>query len=163
MVDRTVHFYHAPSGSCLAKIYMWAQITGLIWSRTRREIAVVLGFAEPEHPFRVVVFAWPSCEQITAIPWNVDVDGQTFPDLCVVGRGLSVVSIPNFRKPFFETEDESDFNPEDECIAINSSNFIRFYRIWRKPQKQLGSIGVMNSAILESIDGIENPGNEVIR
>ncbi|OKL59995.1 hypothetical protein UA08_04777 [Talaromyces atroroseus] len=164
--DRTVHFYHAPSGSCLAKIYMWAQITGLIWSRTRREIAVVLGFPEFEyqHPFRVVVFAWPSCEQVTAIPWNVGLDGQTYPDVYVVGRALSAISIPNFRNPFFEDEGECDFNPDDECIAIASSDFIRFYRIWGNPHKQFtGSIGVMKSAILESIDGIENPGNEVIR
>lgn len=163
MEDRTVHFYHAPTGSCLAKIYMWGQITGLIWSKTRREIAVVLGFPEGEHHFRVVVFAWPSCKQITAIPWNLTLDGQTLPDMYAVPRALSAVSIPNFKSPLFEEEDGS-FNPEDECIAVSSSDFIRFYRIWRKPHKRLtGSIGVMNSAILESIDGIENPGNEIIR
>ncbi|KAH8697691.1 WD40-repeat-containing domain protein [Talaromyces proteolyticus] len=163
MSDRTVHFYHTPSGSCLAKIYMWAQVTGLVWSTTRREIAVILGFPEPEHPFRVAVFAWPSCEQIAAIPWNIDAEGQVYPENSVSERALSAISIPNFKNPPFDRYN-APTHPEDECIAVASSDNIRFYRIWRKPHKHFtGSTGVLHSTILESLDGIENPGNEVIR
>ncbi|KAG2419595.1 hypothetical protein HFD88_004391 [Aspergillus terreus] len=68
--DRAIHFYHTPSGACLATIKVYAQVTGLIWSRTRREIVATFGFSNPEHPFRIAVFAWPSCEQISAIPWG---------------------------------------------------------------------------------------------
>lgn len=164
MGDRTVHFYHTPSGSCLAKIYMWAQVTSLIWSTCRREIAVILGFPEFTHPYRVVIFAWPSCEQITAIPWNINLDGQAFPDYYVAGRALSATRVPNFRNSRYEVGDESNFDPEDECIAISANDYIRFYRIWGKPHKHFtGSVGIMHSAILETIDGIENPGKEIIR
>lgn len=68
--DRAIHFYHTPSGACLATINVHAQVTSLIWSKTRREIAATFGYAQPEHPFRIAVFAWPSCEQVAAIPWG---------------------------------------------------------------------------------------------
>ncbi|KAB8214472.1 WD40 repeat-like protein [Aspergillus novoparasiticus] len=68
--DHAIHFYHTPSGACLATINVYAQVTGLIWSKTRREIVATFGFAQPDHPFRIAVFAWPSCEQIAAIPWG---------------------------------------------------------------------------------------------
>ncbi|EED24454.1 cell cycle regulatory protein, putative [Talaromyces stipitatus ATCC 10500] len=159
MGDRTVYFYHAPTGCCLAKIYMWAQVTGLVWSKTRREITVVLGYQEYDHPYRVVVFAWPSCEQLAVIPW--DTNEPEYPFFIATERAISTISISNFMKP---TVDEADFDPDDECIAVASSNFIKFYRIPCKPRKMLaGSAGVMRSAILEELDGIENPQNEVIR
>lgn len=167
MSDRTVHFYHAPTGSCLAEIYMWSQVTGLVWSKTRREIAVVLGYGEFEqgHQYRVVVFAWPSCQQVTAIPWNPHVDEDSTEYMNVADRALSVISIPHFVDPSHQkTSDDVDFNPEDECVGIASSRYIRFFRIWAKPHKVFaGSAGVMRSKILEALDGIEDPRDEVIR
>lgn len=164
MSDRTVHFYHTPSGSCLAKIYVLAQVTGLIWSTTQREIAVILGFSEGDHPFRIAVFAWPSCEQTAAIPWNINFYGQVFPDLHVSERALAAISIPRFRCPPRDGDGDAASSADDECIAIISKEHIRFYRIWSKARKSFGrSAGILHSAILESLDGIENPGNEVIR
>lgn len=95
--DRAIHFYHAPTGTCLATINVYAQVTSLIWSKTRREIAVTFGYAQPEHPFRIAVFAWPSCEQISAIPWGPhgsswdSVENGPFADC---GRALWAVSYP---------------------------------------------------------------------
>lgn len=159
--DRTVHFYHATTGSCLAKIYMWAQVTGLVWSKTRREILVILGDPEYEHPYRVVVFAWPSCEQITAIPFNIDKDGQSFPHFTQVERALSVISIPNFIDPMFESPGDFGSDLADECIAIASPRCIRCYRIWRKIPKV--SPDVMPRGSLDAFDDIENARNEIIR
>src|SRR4030095_10060942 len=68
--DRCIHFYHAPSGGHLATINVHAQVTSLIWRKTRREIASTCVYAQPEHPFRIAVFAWPSCQQVVAIPWG---------------------------------------------------------------------------------------------
>jgi hypothetical protein len=67
--DRCIHFYHTISGACLETIDCAAQVTSLVWSTTRREIAATFGFAQPEHPFRIAVFSWPACEQIVVIPW----------------------------------------------------------------------------------------------
>ncbi|PWY87272.1 cell cycle regulatory protein [Aspergillus sclerotioniger CBS 115572] len=95
--DRAIHFYHAPTGACLATINVYAQVTSLIWSRTRREIVATFGFAQPEHPFRIAVFAWPSCAQIAAIPWGPHGSSWDSPenDLLVdCGRALCAVSYP---------------------------------------------------------------------
>lgn len=67
--DRCIHFYHALSGASLAIIDCAAQVTSLVWSKTRREIAATFGFAQPDHAFRVAVFSWPSCETLVKIPW----------------------------------------------------------------------------------------------
>lgn len=66
--DRQIHFHHTGSGATLAVINVFAQITCLIWSRTRREIAATFGYAQPEHGVRVAVFAWPTCECVVKIP-----------------------------------------------------------------------------------------------
>lgn len=66
--DKCIHFFHTSSGACLATISVSAQVTSLIWSTTRREIAATFGYAQPEHPYRIAVFSWPDCKQVAAIP-----------------------------------------------------------------------------------------------
>ncbi|TGZ81297.1 WD40 repeat-like protein [Ascodesmis nigricans] len=68
--DRGIHFYHTFSGQHLKTINVAAQVTSLIWSTTRREIAATFGFSNPDHPIRIAVFAWPECTQIVSIPWQ---------------------------------------------------------------------------------------------
>lgn len=94
--DRCIHFYHTTSGACLATINVHAQVTSLIWSKTRREIAATFGYAQPEHPFRIAVFSWPSCQQVVAISWssaNGRVrNGSVPPGDC--GRALWAIGYP---------------------------------------------------------------------
>lgn len=68
--DKGIHFFHTRTGTPLATIDVAAQVTSLIWSRTRREILATFGYTQPEHPYRIAVFEWPSCEQVGAIRWN---------------------------------------------------------------------------------------------
>lgn len=91
--DRSIHFYHTPSGARLATINVHAQVTSLIWSKTRREIAATFGYAQPEHPFRIAVFAWPSCEQVVAIPWSANGSSGGGPENDC-GRALWAISYP---------------------------------------------------------------------
>ncbi|RAK82685.1 WD40 repeat domain-containing protein [Aspergillus fijiensis CBS 313.89] len=115
--DRTIHFYHAPTGACLATIHVYAQVTGLIWSKTRREIVATFGFAQPEHPYRIAVFAWPTCEQIAAIPWGPHGSSWESADNDLVvdcGRALCAVSYPG-RPHIFEPEASDEV--EDECVS----------------------------------------------
>lgn len=56
----------------LATINVAAQVTSLIWSTSRREIAATFGFSNPDHPIRIAVFAWPECVQVVSIPWQED-------------------------------------------------------------------------------------------
>lgn len=115
--DRAIHFYHAPSGACLATINVFAQVTGLIWSQTRQELAATFGFAQPEHPFRIAVFAWPSCEQIAAIPWGPhgsSWDGPENGSHGDCGRALCAVSYPG--RPPLRTFEESE-SPKDSSTS----------------------------------------------
>lgn len=66
--DQCIHFFHTTSGTPLATIAVSAQVTSLVWSTTRREIAATFGYAQPEHPVRIAVFSWPDCRQVAAIP-----------------------------------------------------------------------------------------------
>ncbi|KAK2735211.1 hypothetical protein FQN57_001316 [Myotisia sp. PD_48] len=94
--DRCIRFYHTTSGACLATINVHAQVTSLIWSKTRREIAATFGYAHPEHPYRIAVFSWPSCKQVVAIPWIMGNDRRRFDNDYSAdwGRALWAISYP---------------------------------------------------------------------
>ncbi|KAF7720027.1 Uncharacterized protein PECH_008100 [Penicillium ucsense] len=96
--DRAIHFWHTRTGTCLATIDVLAQVTSLIWSTTRREIAATFGYATPDHPIRIAVFAWPSCAQISAIPQPIDqVPDEIHPSpnyRCI--RALWAISYPGW-------------------------------------------------------------------
>jgi WD40 repeat protein len=207
--DRAIHFYHTPSGACLATINVYAQVTGLIWSKTRREIVATFGFAQPEHPFRIAVFAWPSCEQIAAIPWGPN--GSSWDRIengsnIDCGRALCAVSYP-CRPPTYvldklDSPEGSSISSlvnqirlnrrdgsiryrravvrprakegglwcprtvEEGCIIVASSDqSVKFHEVWssRKRRKAAASGPYGGSEILEGIEGLERPGNEIIR
>ncbi|KAF1944277.1 WD40 repeat-like protein [Clathrospora elynae] len=167
--DRCIHFYHTRSGTCLATIDCAAQVTSLIWSQTRREIAATFGFAQPEHPYRVAVFAWPSCEQIVAVPWYDK------------NRALCAVAYPGGPTSGPQADDDRDGGRargedgvwsrrgvEEGCIVVAASDMaIRFHEIWSDRRGSVGSGGLLGSGtagllggshILEGLSGIERQG-----
>ncbi|KAK5102392.1 hypothetical protein LTR70_000178 [Exophiala xenobiotica] len=85
--DRQIHFHHTQSGSTLAVIDVFAQVTSLAWSSTSREIVATFGYAQPEHDIRIAVFAWPSCECVVSIPWERKANGE-------IGRALWAIPYP---------------------------------------------------------------------
>jgi WD40 repeat protein len=155
--DRCIHFYHTISGACLATIDCAAQVTSLIWSSTRREIAATFGFAQPEHPFRIAVFSWPACEQIVAIPWFDE------------NRALFAIAYPggpNIGRSRGEDGVWWSRTSEEGCIVVAASDSaIRFHEIWTEERRvaapELGLLG--GSDILESLHGIEKEGPDTIR
>ncbi|KAF2190795.1 WD40 repeat-like protein [Zopfia rhizophila CBS 207.26] len=155
--DRCIHFYHTVSGACLATIDCAAQVTSLIWSTTRREIAATFGFAQPEHPFRIAVFAWPSCEQIVAIPWYDE------------NRALYAIPYPGGPNTGREKGEDGVWwsrTSEEGCIVAAASDAaIRFHEIWTEDKRNAtegaGLLG--GSDILENLHGIEKDGDPVIR
>lgn len=156
--DRAIHFYHTFSGACLATINVHAQVTSLIWSTTRREIAATFGYAQPEHPYRIAVFSWPECRQVVAIPWQSDM--------------RALLAIPYPRGPG-ETRSHTRLGEqwysrtaEEGCIVIASSDeSVKFHEVWSGAAKATGGhIGLLGgSAILEGLEGIERETSEVIR
>ncbi|KAH7075571.1 meiosis-specific APC/C activator protein AMA1 [Paraphoma chrysanthemicola] len=154
--DRCIYFYHTRSGTCLATIDCAAQVTSLVWSQTRREIAATFGFTQPEHPYRVAVFAWPSCEQVVAVPWWDE------------NRALCAVAYPGGPTYGPQTDDDGRASDEDGmlsrrsvgegCIVIAASDMaIRFHEIWsdvRGPAR-MGLMGAGTAGLLGGSDILE--------
>ncbi|KAK7189205.1 WD repeat domain-containing protein [Paraphaeosphaeria sporulosa] len=158
--DRCIHFYHTMTGACLATIDCAAQVTSLIWSQTRREIAATFGFAQPEHPFRIAVFAWPSCEQVVAVPWFDE------------NRALYAIPYPGCPNAGADARSPGEDGVwwrrgvEEGCIVVAASDAaIRFHEIWAGGKKGVGSAAGLlgGSDILEALHGIEREGGPTIR
>lgn len=153
--DRAIHFYHTFSGACLATINVHAQVTSLIWSTTRREIAATFGYAQPDHPYRVAVFSWPDCRQIVAIPWGNDL------------RALYAIPYPggpgettNMGETLYSR------TREEGCIVVACSDeSVKFHEVWSGARRSTGgNLGLLGgSDILESLEGIDKEGAEIIR
>jgi WD40 repeat protein len=155
--DRCIHFYHTRSGTCLATIDCAAQVTGLVWSQTRREIAATFGFAQPEHPYRIAVFAWPSCEQVVAVPWW---DENRV--LCAVAYPGGPTSGPSEdERSEGRARSEDGGWPrrrvEDGCIVVAASDMaIRFHEIWSGKKGSAGGLlGGGGSGMLGGNDILE--------
>lgn len=156
--DRAIHFYHTFSGACLATIDVQAQVTSLIWSTSRREIAATLGYAQPDHPYRIVVFSWPDCKQVVAIPWATE------------ARALFAVPYPGGPNETSEQAGEGETwwsrTAEEGCIVVACSDeSVKFHEVWSGARKATGShMGLLGgSAILEGLAGIEKEGANTIR
>jgi meiosis-specific APC/C activator protein AMA1 len=74
--DKMIRFFHTTTGTTLATISVSAQVTSLIWSTRRREIAATFGFAQPDHNIRIAVFSWPECRMVSRVRW----EGSAGPD-----------------------------------------------------------------------------------
>jgi WD40 repeat protein len=156
--DRAIHFYHTWSGACLATISLQAQVTSLIWSTTRREIAATFGYAQPEHPYRIAVFSWPDCRQIVAIPWATET------------RALYAIPYPGGPHEVTGERDEGgrrwNRTVEEGCLVVASSDeSVKFHEVWCEARRSAGgSTGLLGgSDILESLEGADKEGREIIR
>ena len=156
--DRAIHFYHTYSGACLATISVHAQVTSLIWSTTRREIAATFGYAQPEHPYRVAVFSWPECQQVVAIPWANDMRALyaiAYPG----GPGETATNTSLGQTWYSRTKEEG-------CIVVACSDeSVKFHEVWSGTSKSTGGhSGLLGgSQILEGLEGMERELGEVIR
>lgn len=154
--DKCIHFFHTTSGVCLATINVSAQVTSLIWSTTRREIAATFGYAQPEHPYRIAVFSWPECKQVAAIPW----DGEH--------RALYAIPYPGGPNESHTSREGGrglSRTAQEGCIVVASSDeSVKFHEVWTaSPKTTAGGKGLLGgSDILEALEGIEKEG-EIIR
>ncbi|KAL9599813.1 MAG: hypothetical protein Q9219_003599 [cf. Caloplaca sp. 3 TL-2023] len=156
--DRAIHFYHIMSGACLATINVQAQLTSLIWSTSRHEIAATFGYAQPEHPYRIAVFSWPECRQVVAIPWANEM------------RALHAIAYPGGpnEKGTRAREGEAWWSrtSEEGCIVVACSDeSVKFHEVWTGKRKSMGAgPGLLGrSDILESLEGIDKEDKMVIR
>ncbi|KAI9737215.1 MAG: hypothetical protein M1818_005747 [Claussenomyces sp. TS43310] len=150
--DKCIHFFHTVSGACLATINVAAQVTSLIWSTTRREIAATFGYAQPDHPYRVAVFSWPECRQVAAIPWE--------------GEHRALYAIPYPGGPNDGSRSRrgrvSSKIKQEGCIIVAASDeSVKFHEVWGAgPKATAGGEGCLGgSDILEGMEGIDKEGD----
>ncbi|KAF2236505.1 WD40 repeat-like protein [Viridothelium virens] len=185
--DRCIHFFETRSGATLARIDCAAQVTGLLWATTRREICASFGFAScPEHSVRLAVFRWPGCEQVVAVPWWDECRA-----LCVVGypggpgTGMTAGSGGKKGKGKGKGRDEKGKGKgkgkgkegdiwgkgtrSEGCVVVATSDAsIKFHEVWCEPKgsKEIGGRsrqGLLGgSKILESLHGVDE-SDTVIR
>ena len=162
--DRAIRFFHLWSGACLATIHVFAQVTSLVWSRTRREVAATFGYAQPDHPYRIAVFSWPECRQVVAIPWTGEI------------RALYAIPYPGGPNEVARRGERErgegeggrwwSRTAEEGCIVVASSDeSVKFHEVWSGSRKGLGGgVGGLGwSDILEADEGVEKEWGEVIR
>lgn len=181
--DRQIHFFHTGTGAVLALINVFAQVTSLIWSTTKREICATFGYAQPEHKVRIAVFAWPSCDCVVTIPWESRILDREVP------RALWAIRFPGRpngrgqadarcrrdgdgngnasvrRRESREGEVWASRTEEEGCIIVaGSDDSIKFHEVWAgekrggKTGQGLGCVrGVLGgSRILEGVfEGID--------
>ncbi|APA12316.1 hypothetical protein sscle_09g070860 [Sclerotinia sclerotiorum 1980 UF-70] len=150
--DKCIHFFHTSSGACLATISVAAQVTSLIWSTTRREIAATFGYAQPEHPYRIAVFSWPDCKQVAAIPW----EGEH--------RALFAIPYPGGPNESHSSREGGramSRTAQEGCLVVASSDeSVKFHEVWTSSMKATsGGEGLLGgSDILEGLEGIDKEG-----
>ncbi|RYP19670.1 hypothetical protein DL767_009604 [Monosporascus sp. MG133] len=153
--DKSIHFFHTSSGTALATIAVAAQVTSLIWSTTRRELAATFGYAQPDHPYRIAVFSWPDCRQVAAVPW----EGEH--------RALYAIPYPAGPSDTYRTRGRRRSRTAAEgCIVVASSDeSVKFHEVWtagRKATTGMDSGVLAGSDILEMGEGIDKEG-DIIR
>jgi meiosis-specific APC/C activator protein AMA1 len=172
--DRGIHFWHTISGACLNTINVSAQVTSLIWSNSHREIAATLGYANPDHPMRIVVYSWPKCQQIVSIPWQEEMralyavaypGGPTISEGCrsrVVGEESEDDDDTRLLRELGAKDPRAKKKRVSEgCLVVAASDeTVRFHEVWGEARRLgLNVKGVLGgSEILESMEGIENDG-----
>lgn len=171
--DRAIHFFHVYSGACLAVINVHAQVTSLIWSNTRREIAATFGYPQPDHPFRIAVFSWPECKQVVAVPWPSELRALyaiAYPGSSFSARTKARLAAGR-RNSTVDGSDKShggwhDRTMEEGCIIVaGSDECVRFHEVWVGKKRCIsgrpGALG--GSGILEGMEGTECLGDQMIR
>jgi len=153
--DKSISFWHTGTGACIASIHTSAQVTGLVWSTTRREICATFGYAQPDHPIRVAVYSWPACAVVATIPWAGD------------HRALSAVMHSadwGVRSGLFNPIDHSRTVYEGCLVVAGSDCTIKFHEIWpgKRCDGRLGGNGMLGSPIFELVEDID-PEAEAIR
>ncbi|KAK1064168.1 hypothetical protein LTR12_005905 [Friedmanniomyces endolithicus] len=149
--DRCIHFFHAASGARLATLDCFAQVTSLVWSARRRELAATFGFAQPEHRIRVAVFGWPGCECRVKVPWVSEeraLWGVAYPRGPAVGGAGQGGS--------GESEHGRRTRNEGCLVVATSDASIKFHEVWADEAvlgDWQGTLG--GSQILEGVLGME--------
>ncbi|ODQ55763.1 WD40 repeat-like protein [Saitoella complicata NRRL Y-17804] len=88
--DKKIRFFHTFTGAVISEINVEAQVTGLCFSRTRKEICATFGYAAPTQRTRIAIFEYPSGECVFEVP--VDYEMRCLGACLSPGGGRVVVA-----------------------------------------------------------------------
>lgn len=185
--DKMIHFFHTTSGAALASISVSAQVTSLVWSKTRREIAATFGYAQPDHEVRIAIFSWPDCKMVGCVRWEGEhraLFAVAYPrgptGLPVSSRAANSSSSAAGEGTSAETRSlqrdhtntrrgprrRSGTEQEGCLIVAGSDESIKFHEVWGagrgKTTEVLGPGALGGSDIIEMAEGIDKEG-DIIR
>ncbi|KAK6205375.1 WD40-repeat-containing domain protein [Scheffersomyces amazonensis] len=129
--DRKIRFWHTKSGTKLNEVATHGQITSLIWSKYRKEIAATFGFGSDNKSSLLYIYSYPLMKPIVEVP-----------------------SIPNLR--ILSSSCSPDFC--SICVAANDST-VRIYKLWEKSHEvattiQLKGSGTFGSSLIDYQEGV---------
>lgn len=127
--DRHLRFWHSKSGTLLKEFKTPGQITSIIWSKRQRQILVTFGFTNQESPVFIIMYSYPSMQEIIRIKQPTQL------------RALTAISSPDASKVCVASDDET----------------VRFYSIWdslREEMRESPTNGVFGSEIIENEEGV---------
>lgn len=136
--DKTIRFWHSPTGTLINQLKTSNQITALIWSQSCRQLVATFGFGEIDNPVILGVYTYPELKL------------QTYVKTATPLRVLSAVNSPNH---------------SSVCVAMNDET-LRFYNIWENDSSvfhEYNNKGLYGSDIIEMMEGIRKNNRENIR
>ncbi|ODV77083.1 WD40 repeat-like protein [Suhomyces tanzawaensis NRRL Y-17324] len=133
--DRKIRFWHTRSGTLLNEVQTDAQITGLVWSKFRKEIVATSGFANSSSPVLVSVYSYPGMIPLREVP-----------------------AVPNLRILSSSTSPDAT----SVCVAANDYT-IRVYKVWEvthelSSESYFTASGNYGSALIELREGVSQRG-----
>ncbi|KAK6463071.1 WD40-repeat-containing domain protein [Scheffersomyces coipomensis] len=136
--DRKIRFWHTSSGTKLNEIPTHGQVTSLIWSRYKKEIAATFGFGADSTSSLLCVYSYPSMKPLVEVP-----------------------SVPNLR--ILSSSSSPDWS--SVCVAANDST-VRIYKLWEKTHDigitmELKGSGTYGSSLIEYQEGIGSINDSV--
>ncbi|CAG99752.1 Ama1p [Kluyveromyces lactis] len=127
--DRHLRFWHSKSGTLLREFKTPGQITSIIWSKGQKQLLVTFGFTNQELPVFIIMYSYPSMEEIIRIKQPTQL------------RALTAATSPDAKKICVASDDET----------------VRFYSIWEntcEDMRETPSNGIYGSEIIEHEEGI---------
>lgn len=131
--DRRIRFWHTTTGSLIRKYDTLGQITSIIWSITRKQLAITYGFLNCQPPMVIGVYQYPDMTLVAeAVPRTVV-------------RALGIVESPDQSKIAVAVDDGT--------VRVFDLWDVRTLTVTNSPLKQ--AVGAFGSQLIESLEGIE--------
>lgn len=133
--DRKIRFWHTQSGTMLSEHSTAAQITSLVWSWFKREVAATFGFGCGPSSLMICVYAYPSMQPVLQAPSKLT-------NIRVLGSTLS---------------------PDGQALAVAVNDLtIRIYHLWDKtlllhPANSTETLSSYGSQLIELNEGMAWP------